>query len=187
LQLEAAGKAQGLNLLNNLVDVELGGRHDTVFDNHSGERSNRNGYEVSVRLPLFDWGGAQRAAMSAQSLAAANRYDSAARAASSHLRQSFAAYRTAYDVARHYRDEIVPLRNTMAEENLLRYNGMLIGVFELLADSRDQIASVTAAIRALEQFWLTDAALSSTLIGKPMALGVTPVSTSIPSGSEQGH
>ena len=44
------------------------------------------------------------------------------------------AYRTAYDIARHYRDEVVPLRKRIAEENVLRYNGMLIGVFELLAD-----------------------------------------------------
>jgi hypothetical protein len=42
----------------------------------------------------------------------------------------------------------VPLRKQIAEENLLRYNGMLIGVFELLADARAQIASVNAAIEA---------------------------------------
>jgi outer membrane protein TolC len=187
LQLEVAGRSQGLNLLNNLVDVELGGRHDTVFDAHSGERGNRNGWELSVRLPLFDWGSAQRAAMNAQSLAAANRYDSIARAASSHLRQSYAAYRTAFDLARHYRDEIVPLRKTMAEENVLRYNGMLIGVFELLADSREQVASVSAAIEALQQFWLADAALSSSVIGKPMAFGATPSSTPVTSGPDEGH
>ena len=55
------------------------------------------------------------------------------------------AYRIAYDLARHYRDEIVPLRKTIADEMLL-YNGMLIGVFELLADSREQIGSVMQAI-----------------------------------------
>lgn len=185
LELDVAGKAQGLELLNSLVDVELGGRHDTVFDNAAGERANRNGFELDIRLPIFDWGGARRAAMDARSLAAAHRYDSVARSASSHLRQSYTAYRTAYDVARHYRDEIVPLRKTMAEENLLRYNGMLIGVFELLADTRDQIASVNAAINALQQFWLADAGLSSTLIGQPLASGAAPVSAS-PSGDAGG-
>ncbi|MCM2250744.1 MAG: TolC family protein [Ramlibacter sp.] len=182
LQLDVAGKAQGLSLLNSLVDVELGARHDTVFDNHSGERANRRGFELEVRLPLFDGGGARRASMNAQSLAAANRYDSVARSASSHLRQSYSAYRTAYDLAKHYRDEIVPLRKTMAEENVLRYNGMLIGVFELLADTREQIASVAAAIDALQRFWLADAALSSTLTGKPMALGAAGA----PGGSTRG-
>ncbi|MFC5500165.1 TolC family protein [Caenimonas terrae] len=165
LKLDAAGKSQGLNLVASLVDVDLGVRHDTVDE--AGQRANRNGYELAIRLPLFDLGDAQRAALDAQSLAAANRYQGVARAASSQLRQAYSAYRTAYDLARHYRDEIVPLRKTMQEENVLRYNGMLIGVFELLADTREQIASVMAAIDAQQQFWLADAALSSTLIGSP--------------------
>ncbi len=167
LQLESAGRAQGLNLLTSLVDVELGLRRDTVFDNRSGERSTRKGYELDLRLPLFDWGDASRAALNAQSLAAASRYESVTRAASSQLRESYSAYRTAWDLARHYQGEIVPLRRAMQEENVLRYNGMLIGVFELLADTREQIASVIAAIDAQQQFWLADATLSSALIGTP--------------------
>ena len=188
LQLEGAGRSQRLSLLNSLVDVELGVRHDTVFDKASGERSNRNGYELGIRLPVFDWGSSQRAAMNAQSLAAANRYDSVVRGAASQLRESYSAYRTGYDLARHYRDEIVPLRKTMQDENVLRYNGMLIGVFELLADTRDQIASVMAAINAQQQFWMADAALSSALIGKPMAMGATPMAAGAASGAEgAGH
>ena len=188
LQLDGAGRLQGLTLLNNLVDMELGYRRDTVFDNHSGDKGNRRGFELAIRLPLFDWGGAQRAALNAQSLAAANRYDSVARSVTSQLRESYSAYRTAYDLARHYRDEIVPLRKTMGEENVLRYNGMLIGVFELLADSRDQIASVMSAINAQQQFWLADAGLSSAVIGAPMATGPTPVSASASRGADgAGH
>lgn len=189
LQLANAGRAQGLNLLNSLVDVELGVRHDTVLPSDpSATRETHNGYELGVRLPIFDWGGAQRAAMSAQSLAAANRYDGVVRAASSHLRQSYSAYRTAYDVAKHYRDEVVPLRKAISDENVLRYNGMLIGVFELLADTRDQIATVSAAIDALQQFWLADAALSATVIGKPVAVGAaTAPSGAAGSGDGAAH
>lgn len=50
---------------------------------------------------------------------------------------------------------------------MLRYNGMLIGVFELLADARAQIASVNAAIEALRDFWLAQADLDMALIGRP--------------------
>ena len=174
LQLEGAGRSQRLGLLNSLVDVELGARHDTVFENNPGGRGSRNGYELGIRLPIFDWGNSQRAAMNAQSLAAANRYDSVTRGASSQLRESYSAYRTGYDLARHHRDEIVPLRKTIAEENVLLYNGMLIGVFELLAESRDQIASVMAAINAEQQFWLADVGLSASVIGNPTA-GATPM------------
>ena len=172
-QLDAAGKAQGLNLLTSVVDVELSVRRNTVFDNAAGTHSSKNGFELGIRLPIFDWGSAQRATMSAQSLAAANRYESTVRAASSQLRESYFAYRTAYDVAKHYRDEIVPLRRAMAEENGLRYNGMLISVFELLADSRDQVSSVMAAINSYQQFWLSDAALAASMTGKPMSMMVS--------------
>jgi outer membrane protein TolC len=98
--------------------------------------------------------------------------------AHSQVRQSYHAYRTSLDVARHYRDEIVPLRKAIAEENLYRYNGMLIGVFELLADAREQVASVITAIETQRDFWLADAALNNTLIGRseslPRALGPAP-------------
>ena len=171
-QLDAAGKSQGLNLVTSLIDVEVGIRRDTIFDNAGGVGSAdaKRGYELGIRLPIFDWGNAKRDAMNAQSLAAANRYESTVRGATSQLRESYSAYRTAYDVARHYRDEVVPLRKTMAEENVLRYNGMLIGVFELLADTRDQVSSVVTAINAYQQFWLADAALSASMTGKPTSV-----------------
>ena len=82
------------------------------------------------------------------------------------MRETYAAYRTAYDIAKHYRDEIVPLRKRIADENVLRYNGMLIGVFELLADAREQVGSVNAAIEAARDYWLAETALQLALAGK---------------------
>lgn len=168
LQLDAAGQAQGLSLLESLADVEIGARRDSVPGRAGGQSATRRGVELAVRLPLFDWGSAQRAAMDASALAAANRYEAVARSASSQLRQGYSAYRTAYEIARHHRDEIVLLRAAMSEENLRRYNGMLIGVFDLLAGTREQIAGVMAAIHAQQEFWLADASLSTALVGKPL-------------------
>ena len=49
---------------------------------------------------------------------------------------------------------------------------MLIGVFELLADARLQIASVNSAIEALRDIWIAQADLDMALIGKPsLAVG----------------
>ncbi|HET9475646.1 MAG TPA: hypothetical protein VFO82_17225, partial [Steroidobacteraceae bacterium] len=67
---------------------------------------------------------------------------------------------------RHYRDEIVPLRKRISEEVLLRYNGMLMSVFELLADSREQVAAVNAYIEAVRDFWFADADLQMALTGR---------------------
>jgi outer membrane protein TolC len=184
-QLEVAGKSQGINLLSTFIDVEAGVRRDTVFD--GGSRDTRRGFELDIRLPLFDWGSAQRDALNAQALAAANRYDATVRGATSQLREGYSAYRTAYDIARQYRDEIVPLRQTMQDENVLRYNGMLIGVFELLAEARDQITSVNNAINAQQQFWLADAALAASVIGKPVAASSPMTSSSPQAASGAAH
>ena len=167
LQVQAA--AQGLENISSLGDIELGLRADTVFDNAAATTTARTGVQLSVRVPVLDPGDQRRAAMNARTLAAAQNLQAAARAAGSHLRESYSAYRTAWDVAAHYRDDILPTQQRISEENLLRYNGMLIGVFELLADARAQTASVMGAITALEQFWLAEAALQSTLIGQPQA------------------
>lgn len=187
LEVDAAGRSRGIDLLSGLTDVELGARRDTRFE-ANGDRSTTRGWELDVRLPLFDWGATRAAALDARSLAAVNRYEAIARGASSQARESYAAYRTAWDQARHQRDEMLPLRKTISEENLLRYNGMLIGVFELLADAREQVSGVITAIEAQRDFWLADAALSSTLIGKPIAgpAAASP-SAGAAAAAEAGH
>jgi outer membrane protein TolC len=162
-----AGRAQGLNLISSLTDIELTARRNTVTDEASGSRATSHGLEIGVRLPLFDAGGLQRDAWNARTQAAAWQLEDTLRAAGSSLRENYSAYRTAYDLARHYRDEVLPVRRVISDENLLRYNGMLIGVFELLADARDQVGTVVAAIGAQQQFWLADAALQAAVIGRP--------------------
>ncbi len=64
-----AAKAQGLNMVTSFTDIELTGRRNTTFDNAEGTRSTARGWEIDVRLPIFDWGGMQRDAMNARSLA----------------------------------------------------------------------------------------------------------------------
>jgi outer membrane protein TolC len=186
LDLEASAKAQGLNTVMSFTDIELTARRDTKFDNAAGTRTDPRGFEIDVRLPIFDWGGMQRDAMDARTLAAVNQLEATVRGVGSNLRQSYSAYRTAYDIARHHRDEVIPLRKIIAEENQLRYNGMIIGVFELLADSRDQINTVMAAIDAEQQFWLADAALQASLIGRPTNTSLS-ATLSMPNAGSAGH
>ncbi len=184
--LDAAGRAQGLNTVTSLTDIELTALRNTTFDSAEGSRSTGRGYEISVRLPLFDWGGMQRQAWNARTLAAANQLEATMRSAGSNLRETYSAYRTAYDLARHHRDEVVPLRKVISEENQLRYNGMLIGVFELLADARDQVGVVQAAIDAEQQFWLADAALQASVMGRPTNTSLSVISGG-PSPAAPGH
>ena len=138
------------------------------------------GYEIELRLPIFDWGGAKVARAEHTYMQAVNRAADTAVRARSEVREAYAAYRTAYDLAKHYRDEIVPLRKHISEEVLLRYNGMLMSVFELLADARQQIAAVTSAIDAQRDFWLAESNLNLALTGKsPGAMGLSAVAAPI--------
>ncbi|MFZ6733988.1 TolC family protein [Undibacterium sp. Ji42W] len=173
-ELDAAAARQGLSLVSSFADIELGIRRDTNFD-ASGNSDIKRGFTVSLRLPLFDWGDAQRTAMNAKTLAASYRLQDTVNNAGSHLRVSYSAYRSMYDIARQYHDEILPIRKRISAENQLRYNGMFISVFELLADSREQVNSVLATINAEQQFWLADAALQAELLGRPSASNLNPV------------
>ena len=168
-----AGYAQGITLLGEVTDIELAGIAETVWNEE--ERESSTGYELGIELPIFRSISKVRDRLNAKSLSATNRLESITRSASSHLREAYSAYRSSYDIAKHYRDEIVPLQQLISEENVLNYNGMIIGVFELLADSRSQIEAVQSSIQATKQFWMADAALRSSMMGKPtaMALGMS--------------
>ncbi len=181
--LQIARKKQGLTDITSFTDIELGLRNKNVYDNDAGSNTPGRGYEVSIRLPVFDWGDMQRDAMNAQTLAAVNRLESAYRMTESNLRESYSAYRTNYDIAKHYRNEVVPLRKVISEENLLRYNGMMIGVFELLADAKDMVSSVMLSINADQQFWIADAAMQATLLGRPTATFRDSIQASVGGGT----
>ena len=163
LAAEQTASNLGLTRTTRFVNVlELG-----VMRNSSNEEPTQRGWEIGFELPLFDWGGARVARAEATYMQTLHRAAETAINARSEVREAYTGYRSAYDIARHHRDEIVPLNQRIAEENVLRYNGMLIGVFELLADARTQIASVNASIEALRDFWIAQADLDMALIGKP--------------------
>ncbi len=157
----------GLTRTTRFINVlELG-----LVRNGSNATPTQRGWEISVELPLFDWGDARLARAEAVYMQAVDRAAETAINARSEVREAYGAYRSAYDIALHHRDELVPLRKLIAEENVLRYNGMLIGVFELLADARLQIGSVNSYIESLRDFWIAQADLEMALIGKPGLAG----------------
>jgi len=163
LNTEQLAKNLGLTKATRFINVlDVGAIHNTQNDT-----SAKNGYEVSLELPLFDWGGAKVAKAESIYMQSINRAEQIAINARSEVREAYAVYRANFDIAKHYQDEIVPLKKRVSQENLLRYNGMLIGVFDLLADARSQIASVNSAIEAYRDFWIAKADLDMSLIGQP--------------------
>jgi outer membrane protein TolC len=162
-QTESLAKNLGLSKTTRFINVlEFGASR-----NSSNEQATQRGYNVSLELPLFDWGCAKTAKAEAFYMQSLNRTAEAAINARSEVREAYKGYRSSYDIAKHYRDEIVPIKKRISDENLLRYNGMQIGVFDLLADARSQISSVNSYIEALRDFWLAQSDMQMSLIGKP--------------------
>ncbi len=184
---DAALKISGIESLSSFTDIEVGIRRDSVFDSESGDKSNPKGYEVDIQLPLFDWGGLKRDAFSAEVLAKANTLEAVIRAVNSNLRESYTNYRTAYDVAKHYQTEVIPMTEMLTEQNTYRYNGMLIGTFELLEDSRNQVRLVESSIDAAANFLRAQLALDATLIGSPSDLSVAVSTQSQAVKATAGH
>lgn len=111
------------------------------------------------KVPLFDREQARLDRQMLPFVQALDRYAEMGVMVRSEVRDAYNAYRTAYDIAKHYQDEILPLRKQIGEETAYRYNGMLASVFELLAEAREQIAAVTASIEAQRDFWEAEADL----------------------------
>lgn len=160
----------GLSKTTRFINVlDLG-----VVRNSEGGTSAR-GYELSLEIPLFDWGSTRVARAEATYMQSVNLLAQAVVNARSEARESYADYRASYELARHYRDQVVPLRKKLADETLLRYNGMLMSVFELLADAREQSIAVNGYIGALKDYWLAQANLEAALGGRlPLNKGVAP-------------
>jgi outer membrane protein TolC len=158
---ETTASALGLSKATGFINVlHAGYKNKSVTD-----APRENGYEIELELPIFDWGRSRTRKAEAIYMQSVHRTADTAIRARSEVREAYSAYRTSYDLARHYRDEVVPLRKKISDEMLLRYNGMLVGVFELLADARAQISSVNTAIEAQRDFWLAETDLQAAING----------------------
>lgn len=180
LQTQSVAAALGLSRATRFINVLEAG---PAWGRESPE-PNKRGYEITLSVPLFDWGDAHVAKAEATYMQAVNRLAQAAVDARSEVREAYVAYVTNYQLAKHYQDEVVPLRKRMAEENLLRYNAMLMSVFELLADAREQVLAVNASIEASRNFWVADTDLRKALGGRlpaqPSAEPMAPPGSAVP-------
>ena len=170
LDTEHTASTLGLSKTTRFINVlDLG----AVRNSEAGTRT--RGYELSLEIPLFDWGSTRVARAEATYMQSVNLLAQAVVDARSEARESYADYRASYELARHYRDNVVPLRKQISDQTLLRYNGMLMSVFELLADAREQATAVSGYIAALKDYWTAQANLEAALGGRlPTNKGVQP-------------
>ena len=141
---------------------------------------------MEVKIPIFDWGDLQRDVVQSELVAKQQRYKNTVLAAASELRESYQGYRTAYDIAKHYKDQIIPMYETLLDEATYEYNGMIIGVFELVQVGLEKASAEIRAIDALQNLHLAELKLNSVLVGGQMGLETNAISDA-PAKKAKGH
>jgi cobalt-zinc-cadmium efflux system outer membrane protein len=123
------------------------------------EGTNVVGPQLSVELPIFDQGQARAARLLAQIRQARARQAELAVNIRAEVRTLRNRLITAHYSAEQYRTVLLPLREQSVKESQLRYNAMLLGVFQLLQARRDQIEAYRDYLDTVRDYWITRAEL----------------------------
>lgn len=191
LDLDTTAKSYKLTEATRYVtDLEILSGFETERELEDGEKKKdtTGNVELEFVIPIFDSGKARMRKGELSYMRSANLLAEKAVNVRSEARSAYQAYRSNYDIARHYRNSVVPLRTKIEEESLLTYNGMITNTFELLADSREKVNSILLAVNAKRDFWLAEANLAPAIYGggAGAAGGETEVAAAAESGGG-GH
>ena len=163
MHIDELRKSLGLTKSTRFVNVlDIGA---TRVRQGSREEPYERGYTVTLEVPIFDSGAARVKKSEAIYAQAVDRFTQAAIEARSQIRVAYAGYRAAFEVAQRQRDAVLPLRQSIAQQDLLRYNASLISIFELLSDAREQAISVDGYVQSVRDFWIAKSRLDGALLG----------------------
>lgn len=171
--LDLLAKTLGLTQATRFVnDIDLLGRR--TYDRGRSvlpdgdveqETSRSRTVELEIEIPIYDFGQSKVVQAEQTYMQAANRLAEKAVNVRSEAREAYTGYRGAHDIARHYINNVLPLRKIIQDEALLQYNGMLIDVTQLIADARGRILSNVAGINARRDVWIAHTDFKHALIG----------------------
>lgn len=86
--------------------------------------------------------------------------------ARSEVRENYAALQTAYDIAKYQQEVVLPASQAVLEETQREYNGMLMGIYDLIDDTREQIEAGREYVETLRDYWVAEAELAQSVGGK---------------------
>jgi outer membrane protein TolC len=190
IELEALAKTYGLTQATRFINLlEVSGIGITAKERADGHKTRIKGFELEVQIPIFDFGEVRVQQARETYMQAVNRLTEKAVNVRSEARDAYRRYRSSFDIARHYQREVVPLRQIISDEMLLRYNAMMIDVFALLVEARQRLNANIAAIDARRDFWLHNTSLAAAVVGGGVGGGELSIPSAGPAagGGEAGH
>src|SRR5262249_815797 len=169
IEVDALARSYGLTNATrfiNLADVSAVSRTQRES---SGTHGCGGGGEIELRVAIFDFGEARLRKAGETYMQAVNRLAENAVNVRSQAREAYRVHRASYDIAKRYRDDVLPLRKIISDEMILRYGAMQVDVFSLLTEARQRVAANIAAIEAQRDVWMADVNLRAVLVGGDQA------------------
>jgi outer membrane protein TolC len=169
IEVDALARSYGLTNATRFINLlEVSGVSRTQRE-AGGVHGTGGGVEVAFQVPIFDFGEVRVRQAGETYMQAVNRLSEKAVNVRSEARDAYRIYRSTYDIAARYRDEVLPLRKVISDEMTLRYGAMQIDVFSLLTEARQQLTAQIAAIDAQRNFWLASTDLRVAVVGGGVA------------------
>jgi cobalt-zinc-cadmium efflux system outer membrane protein len=146
------------------------------------------GPTLSLELPIFDQRQGMIGRLEAERRRARRRVEELAIDARSEVRLASAKLGMTRRASDRYKKALLPIRATVLEQAQLEYNGMQIGLFELLAAKQAQIEAARSYIETVRDYWMARAELERALGGRVPA--TSPAASSArqtPPGAPQAN
>ena len=123
------------------------------------------GPNFSIELPLFDQRQAYIARLQAQQGSASRRVSALAIDTRSKVREGLLTHKAARATATYVSTSVVPLQEQVLEQSQLHYNGMLMGLYDLIAAQRQSLEARRSSILARRDYWIARFEVENTLGG----------------------
>ena len=131
----------------------------------TSDRGTLRGPQVEFGLPLFDQGQPRIARLESEQRAAERRVEALAIAIRSQVREARTKLIAADHAVSYYQSVILPLQEQITKQTELFYNGMLVGVYDLLTAKQNEINAARSDVDALRDYWIARSELERTIGG----------------------
>lgn len=178
-ELEGLAESVGIAQITSLIpDLILTGHFE-----REPSGGGTTGPSLTLPLPIFNWGRAAAGQAEARFTQAERRYTALAIDIRSQVRSAYARMKVARAKAAYYRSHVMPLLDRSLSETQLLYNGMFVGVSDLLKVKRDQADAAAKYVEALRDYWSARTDLEAAL-GRTIPLQPTPAMETLPQAAE---
>jgi cobalt-zinc-cadmium efflux system outer membrane protein len=125
----------------------------------------RTGPTFAIELPIFNQGQARIARSEAALRQAQDKFEALAVDVRSQIRELRDELTSKREIARFYRDELLPGERRILKESLTQYNAMEIQNFELFSTKAEEARTEREYLEAVRDYWISRAELEQAVGG----------------------